>query len=79
MNYKGAYDSSAQYEVGDVVVFTDNIPYCLKEPAAAGTTCHDTHRWNRMLGYLADAVMLFHGMLSADRDDPHNPSAERPD
>lgn len=60
MIYKGAYDGSASYSIGDVVVFTDGIPYVLYAAAAAGTTCHDTHAWNRLVGPMGDAVVMFH-------------------
>ena len=64
MNYKGAYDSGTTYNVGDVVVYTDNVAYWLQKPAVAGTPCHDTLYWGRVGDGLQDTVLMFHGMLS---------------
>jgi len=65
MNYKGAYSSGTSYSVGDVVVYTDNVAYWLQKPAVAGTPCHDTLYWGRVIGPLQDAVLMFHGMLTS--------------
>ena len=63
MKYKGAYSDDVSYSVGDVVVFTDGVPYRLQLPAAAGTKPHDTSKWNRLLGPLAAAVVMFHDLF----------------
>ena len=65
MKYKGAYAADTQYSVGDVVVFTDGIPYYLQNPAAAGTGCHDTHCWEPVTEEMRDAVIMFHDYLAA--------------
>ena len=65
MKYKGAYSGDVTYSVDDVVVYTDGIPYRLQNPAAAGTTCHNTMAWNRLLGPMAAAVVMFHDMFTS--------------
>lgn len=64
MKYRGAYSDEASYEVGDVVIYTDGVPYCLQTPAVVGTKPHDTLYWDRMLGPVADCVVLFHDVFS---------------
>ena len=64
MKYKGAYDASTSYSVGDVVVYTDGIPYFLQNPASAGTGCHDTHCWNPLNEEARDMVIMFHDFLN---------------
>lgn len=64
MKYKGAYSDEVSYEVGDVVIYTDGVPYCLQATAVVGTKPHDTLYWNRMLGSVAECVVLFHDMFS---------------
>ena len=63
MIYKGTYADETTYSVGDVVVFTDNIPYCLQKPAPAGTKCHNTLYWSRVIEEVADMVSLFHSFF----------------
>lgn len=64
MKYKGAYSDEVSYEVGDVVIYTDGVPYCLQATAVVGTKPHDTLYWNRMLGPVAECVVMFHDMFS---------------
>ena len=64
MKYKGAYSDEVSYEVGDVVIYTDGVPYCLQAAAVVGTKPHDTLYWDRMLGPVADCVVLLHDMFS---------------
>jgi len=64
MKYKGAYNAGTSYDVGDVVVYTDGIPYFLQNPASAGTGCHDTHCWNPVSEEARDMVIMFHDFLS---------------
>jgi len=64
MTYKGSFLDSALYSVGDVVVYTDGIPYFLQNPAAVGTSCHDTRYWQPVNEELRDTVILFHSMLT---------------
>lgn len=65
MTYKGTYSDGTSYEVGDVVVFTDGISYCLQKPAPVGTGCHNTIYWSRTIEEVADMVSLFHPFLTA--------------
>lgn len=65
MNYKGDYNGSTSYDVGDVVVFEpDNIPYYMIEAAPAGTTPHNVKYWARVPQPLSDVVTMFHGAFS---------------
>lgn len=64
MNYCGNYNAGTSYNVGDVVVYTDGVPYILLKAAPAGTSCHDTLYWNRVQAPLSDAVLMFHTMLT---------------
>ena len=64
MKYKGAYSDEVSYDVGDVVIYTDGVPYCLQATAVVGTKPHNTLYWNRMLGPVAECVVLFHDMFS---------------
>jgi len=64
MKYKGAYDPSASYDVGDVVMYTDGIPYYLQNPASSGTGCQDTHNWQPLNEEARDMVIMFHDFLS---------------
>lgn len=63
MTYKGTYSDGTSYEVGDVVVFTDGISYCLQKPAPVGTGCHNTIYWSRTIEEVADMVSLFHSFF----------------
>lgn len=65
MKYKGAYDSGTSYSVGDVVVYTDGIPYFLQKPAPAGIGCHDTFFWQPLNEEMRDAVIMFHDYIAS--------------
>ncbi len=65
MNYKGAYDGSTNYAVGDVAVYTDGVPYRMFNDAPAGTPCHDKLYWERVPQPLDEVVIMFHGAFSA--------------
>ena len=65
MNYKGAYDGSTNYSVGDVAVYTDGVPYVMFKDAPAGVPCHDVRFWERVPAPLDEAVVMFHGAFSA--------------
>ena len=47
MKLKGDYNSLTQYDVGDLVRYTDHEIYHLFAPCKAGITPIDTHYWNR--------------------------------
>ena len=57
MKLKGAYSDLTTYDVGDVVIFTedDNV-YHLQKPCAAGTKPKDTMFWSRTDERTAEAV-----------------------
>ena len=65
MKYKGAYSDSVSYNIGEVVVFTDGIPYYLQNPAPVGTGCHDTAYWQPLGEEMRDAVIMFHDYLAS--------------
>ena len=65
MNYKGDYAAGTTYSVGDVVVFTDHVPYQMIAAAAAGTGCHEKRCWKRLDSPLSEVVVLLHDMLNA--------------
>lgn len=64
MKYTGAYDSNAEYAVGDIAVYTDGVAYHLTKPAPEGTSCHDVRYWSRLQPPLADAILAFHEAIS---------------
>lgn len=68
MNYKGAYSGSTDYSNGDVVVFTDGIPYVAIIDPPTGTTPHDRMYWNRLDQPLSEIVTMFHGAFSTIPD-----------
>ena len=65
MNYKGTYDGSVNYAVGDVAVYTDGIPYVMHKDAPAGVPCHNVLYWERVPQPLADTVVMFHSMITS--------------
>ena len=65
LNYKGAYNAGTSYNVGDVVVFTDNVAYNMVKAAPAGTTCHDTLYWCRLQPPIGDAVLTLHNSITS--------------
>ena len=66
MEYKGAYDSSAAYSAGSVVVFADdNIAYVAFADAAAGETPHEVRKWKRLNQPLQEMVVMLHGAISS--------------
>jgi len=68
MKFKGAYDGSATYDVGDVVIYTDDVVYHLVYPCDAGTVPHDNRYWARLDGIMSEAVRMIRdamGILNA--------------
>ena len=59
MNYKGAYEAATEYAKGDVVIFTDGVPYYMTKAAKAGTTPHDVRSWNRVPQPFSEIVVMF--------------------
>ena len=57
MKLKGDFDSSASYSVGDVVRFTDGVPYINIKPCT-GIVPHNTRHWQRVGQYMDEAVLL---------------------
>lgn len=58
MRYKGTYDPTATYEVGDVVIFENGVVYHLQKAAEAGTAPTDTRYWGQLEQNLSDAVKI---------------------
>lgn len=58
MTLKGNYGSGVSYSVGDVVLYTDDVVYFLREAASVGTPCTDTRYWQKLDQKLAEAVKL---------------------
>ena len=58
MRYKGTYDPTATYDVGDVVIFENGVVYHLQKPAVAGTAPTDTRYWGQLEQNLSDAVKI---------------------
>lgn len=63
MNYRGNYDPETSYSKGDVVIYTDGVPYYLQKAAPAGTTPHDVRSWNRVPQPFSEIVVMFHETL----------------
>lgn len=57
MEFRGAYDSSVTYNVGDVVKY-GGVWYHLQKAAPAGTAPVDTLYWSRLSGVVAEAAEL---------------------
>lgn len=68
MNYCGNYSSGTSYNVGDIAIYTDGVPYILLKAAPAGTTCHDTMYWNRLQPPLADAIVSMNNAINSMLD-----------
>lgn len=58
MRYKGTYDPTATYDVGDVVIFENGVVYHLQKAAVAGTAPTDTRYWGQLEQNLSDAVKI---------------------
>ena len=66
MTYKGAYDVTASYNAGDVVVYAvDGVAYVAIEAAAAGITPHEERCWARVNQPMQEVVLMMHGALTA--------------
>ncbi len=63
MKYTGAYSSETTYEVGDIAIYTDGIPYWLQKPAPVGTGCYETLYWQRVGSPIAEAIIALHPIL----------------
>ena len=57
------YDGSATYDVGDIVIYTDDVVYHLQKPCPAGTAPVDTRYWSRTDGVTAEMVLLIRDAL----------------
>jgi len=64
MRYTGAFSGEKGYEVGDIAVYTDGVPYWLQKPAPVGTECYDTMYWQKLGTPYAEVVMIMHPILS---------------
>ena len=57
MKLKGDYNGGTDYSVGDVVRFTDGVPYiCIR--GCTNIVPHDTRYWQRVGQYMDEAVLL---------------------
>ena len=64
MNYKGAYDVTAAYSIGDVVIYgVDGVAYEAILAAAAGVTPHEERCWARVVQPLQDVVQILYSAL----------------
>ena len=61
---KGAYSGEVKYDVGDVVVYTDNVVYHLQHPCKAGIPPKDTLYWSRVSQRTEEAVLLIMDAIS---------------
>lgn len=64
MKYRGHYEPETQYDVGDVVIFSDDVSYHLQKPAPTGTGCHDTLYWERMPDATNEIVCMYDSILT---------------
>jgi len=59
MKLCGNYSGSTSYDVGDVVLFTENnVAYCLQKAAPTGTKPIDTRYWDKLDQKMSEAVKL---------------------
>ena len=65
MKYTGGFSSEVGYEVGDIAVYTDGIPYWLQVPAPVGTECYDSRYWQRVSSPMAEIIIALHPFLQA--------------
>lgn len=64
MKFKGTYSAETTYNVGDVVIYSqDNKVYHLQKPAKAGIAPHDTLYWGQVDQPLDEAVRLMADVL----------------
>ena len=61
---KGAYSGEVKYDVGDVVVYTDNVVYHLQHPCKAGIPPKDTLYRSRVSQRTEEAVLLIMDAIS---------------
>lgn len=60
MKLKGNYSAEVTYNVGDVVLFTDNVVYHLQYPCPAGIPPTDTRYWSKTdqtIGYMVRFIL----------------------
>ena len=70
MRLKGTYSSSAAYEVGDLVRFSNGGVYHLQKVAPAGTPPVDTRYWSLASQTISDVVnIVLDGIEIADSND----------
>ena len=79
MNYKGAYDATESYSIGDVVVYTDGVAYSAIQPAAAGVTPHEERCWARVIQPLQEVVQILYSALSGVNEAIETVAASIPD
>ena len=65
MKYTGGFSNVQAYEVGDIAVYTDGVPYWLRVPAGVGTECYDSRYWQRVSSPMAEVIIALHPFLQA--------------
>lgn len=65
MKYTGSFSDSNGYEIGDIAVYTDGIPYWLQAIAPVGTECYDSRYWQRVSSPMAEIIIALHPFLQA--------------
>ena len=68
MKLKGNYDSSASYDVGDVVVYDGDV-YIKEHEGEMPGDPKDPHIWNKPHQIIADAVLLMMDTLEMAKDE----------
>ena len=64
MNYKGAYDATATYSIGDAVIYAeDGVAYVAIEAVAAGVTPHEERCWERINQPMQEVVQFVYSAL----------------
>lgn len=66
MTYRGDYNASTDYNVGDVVRFADEGWFMLMTPTSAGTPCSNSLYWNRCGKIISTAAELISGAGNFD-------------
>lgn len=64
MTFKGPWDGTKSYAVGDAVTFTDGGVYHLQKLCKAGTEPIDTNFWGKMSQEASEIVIMLAGMFS---------------
>lgn len=58
MKFKGSWANDVVYNVGEVVLYTDGVPYHLQKPCKAGISPMDTMYWERLNQNAAEVIVM---------------------